>query len=158
MNAEQFERQYGDRKPYFEYWFGQPVQKSMPTWVHALLQKIILRMLDDAGYESGAEVKLKISPDFQPLPDVSAVRPGQVESPYPTSPVEVVVEILSPDDEYPAVVKKCRYYHGLKIPNIYVVDPDTRTISRWEEDSLQAVPALLSIPATEIWQELDRRI
>jgi hypothetical protein len=56
MTVEQFERQYGHEKPYFEYWFGQPVQKAMPTWIHSMLQKIIMRLLDDAGYESGAEV------------------------------------------------------------------------------------------------------
>jgi hypothetical protein len=48
MTLEQFELQYATRKPYFEYWFGAPVQKSMPTWIHGLPQKIIMRLLDDA--------------------------------------------------------------------------------------------------------------
>ena len=158
MTLEQFDRQYANQKPYFEYWFGTPVQKTMPTWIHSLLQKIIMRLLDDAGYESAAEVKLKISSDFQPLPDVAAVFPGQIEGPYPTRPVEVVVEILSPDDQFSEVISKCRFYSGLGIPNIYVVDPQARRVLSWESsESLQPTGHLTSIPVVDIWSELDRR-
>ena len=159
MTVEQFERQYSNRKPYFEYWFGEPVQKAMPTWIHSMLQKIIMRLLDDAGYESGAELKLKISADFQPLPDVSAVLPGQVELPYPTRPIEVVVEILSPDDQFSQILEKCRFYEGLGIKHIYVVDPETRRVWSWGRNETPApVEMLLSIPVAAIWSELDRRI
>jgi Uma2 family endonuclease len=159
MTLEQFDSQYANRKPYFEYWFGAPVQKSMPTWIHSLLQKIVMRLLDDAGYESVAELKLKISTEFQPLPDVSAVLPGQIEGPYPTRPVEIVVEILSPDDKLYDIVSKCTFYAGLGIPHIYVVDPQTRKLFSWECNAgLQSTGHLASIPVGNIWSELDRRL
>jgi Uma2 family endonuclease len=159
VTVQQFDQQYAGQKPYFEYWFGKPVQKAMPTWMHSLLQKIIMRLLDDAGYESGAEVKLKISADFQPLPDVSAVLPGQVELPYPTRPVEVVVEILSPDDQFSKILSKCQFYGELGIRHIYVVDPEERQIWCWRQNQEPLlVEFLLSIPASTIWSELDRRI
>ena len=159
MTLEQFDLQYAHQKPYFEYWFGSPVQKSMPTWIHSLLQKIIMRLLDDAGYESAAEVKLKISNEFQPLPDVAAVFPGQIAGPYPTEPVEVVVEILSPDDRLPDIVSKCNFYAGLGIKHIYVVDPQVRKVSVWaSNESLQPAENLTSISVAEIWCELDRRL
>lgn len=116
MTVEQFDQQYGHQKPYFEYWFGEPVQKQMPTWILILLQKIIMRFLDEIGYESGAELKLKISPNFQPLPDVAAVLVGKVRLPYPTTPVAVVVEILSPDDKQTAILKKCRRIRSSAFP------------------------------------------
>jgi Uma2 family endonuclease len=159
VTVEQFDRQYGQQKPYFEYWFGEPVQKAMPTWIHSLLQKIIMRLLDDAGYESGAEVKLKTSTEFQPLPDVSAVLPGHVELPYPIRPVEVVVEILSPDDQFAQILTKCRFYCELGISHIYVVDPDARQVWCWRHNQqLMLVESLISIPVSAIWSELDRRI
>lgn len=158
MTVEQFERQYGQQKPYFEYWFGEPVQKSMPTWLHSLLQKIIMRLLDDAGYVSGAEVKLRISEDFQPLPDITAVLPGEVELPYPTRPVELVIEILSPDDQLSEVIRKCRFYSQLNIRHIFVVNPETRQVSRWAENELVLTESLAGIPVSAIWQELDRNI
>ena len=159
VTVENFDQQYGREKPYFEYWFGEPVQKKMPTWMHSMLQKIIMRLLDDAGYESGAEVKLKISTDFQPLPDVSAVLPGDVELPYPTRPVEVVVEILSPDDQFSQMLKKCQFYAELGIKHIYVVDPDARQIWCWRPNqSPVPVQSLMSISVSVIWGELDRRL
>ena len=159
MTVEQFEQQYGHEKPYFEYWFGEPIQKAAPGWIHSMLQKIIMRLLDDVGYESGAEVTLKISANFQPLPDVSAVFPGQVELPYPTRPVEVVVEILSPDDRFSQVLSKCQFYGELGINHIYVVDPETRQVWCWRRDQpLTLADSLMSIPASAIWLELDRRI
>lgn len=157
MTLEQFDFEYAHQKPYFEYWFGAPVQKSMPTWIHSLLQKIVMRLLDDAGYESAAELKLKISSEFQPLPDVSAVFPGQIEGPYPTRPVEVVVEILSPDDGPSDVVAKCSFYASLGIPYIYVVDPQNREVFSWAVGCLKPTAHLTSIPVAAIWSELDRR-
>lgn len=159
MTVESFDQQYGREKPYFEYWFGEPVQKKTPTWIHSMLQKIIMRLLDNTGYESGAEVKLKISTKFQPLPDVSAVLPGDVELPYPTRPVEVVVEILSPDDQFSQMLMKCRFYSELGIKHVYVVDPEARQIWRWHAGEA-AVPVehLMWISVSAIWAELDRRL
>jgi Uma2 family endonuclease len=159
VTLQQFESQYGHQKPYFEYWFGEAVQKSMPTWLHSLLQKIVMRLLDEAGYVSGAEVKLRISEHFQPLPDVTAVWPGQVELPYPTRPVEVVVEILSPDDHISHIVEKCRFYSQLGIPQIFVIDPEHREAWTWDTDeTLVSTEFLAGIPMSTIWQELDRII
>lgn len=158
MTLEQFGQRYDCQKPYFEYWFGAPVQKSTPAWIHSLVQKIIMRLLDDAGYESAAEVKLKISTEFQPLPDVSAVFPGQIEGPYPTKPVEVVVEILSPDDKSAEIASKCGFYGGLGIQHIYLVDPQIREVFRWESSVLRATDQLTSFPVATIWSELDRRL
>ena len=159
MTVEHFDQQFGQEKPYFEYWFGEPVQKKMPTWLHSLLQKIIVRLLDDAGYESGAEVKLKISAEFQPLPDVSAVIPGKVELPYPTRPVEIVVEILSPDDQFSQMLTKCQFYAELGIKHVYVVDPYARQVWCWRpEQPPLLVDSLMSIPVSLVWAELDRRL
>jgi Uma2 family endonuclease len=159
MTLEQFDSQYARQKPYFEYWFGAAIQKTMPTWVHRLLQKIVMRLLDDAGYESAAELKLKISTEFQPLPDVSAVLPGQIVGPYPTQPVEVVVEILSPGDQLSDVVSKCGFYAGLGIKRIYILDAQARTVSLWNAHAgLQPASHLASVPVAKIWSELDRRL
>ncbi len=159
MTLEQFDCQYSWQKPYYEYWFGEPVQKAMPTWIHSVLQKIIIRLLDDAGLESGAEVKLKISQEFQPLPDIVAVKPGGIELPYPTHPVELVIEILSPDDPFSRVLSKCQFYSDLGIQNIYIVDPEPREVWRWIKDRPPAqVQSIMAVSVEAIWAELDRRL
>jgi Uma2 family endonuclease len=109
LSLAEFELQYGGEKPYYEYWYGEPVQKSMPTWLHSLLQKVLVNLLSKAGYKAGAEVKVKIVQEFHPIPDVIATR-SPIEHPYPTKPLEVVVEILSDTDPMSRVVSKCLRY------------------------------------------------
>jgi Uma2 family endonuclease len=60
LSVEEFHARYDGEKPFFEYWDGEAVQKSMPTWLHGLIRKILLNSLDGLGYESGPEVKLKL--------------------------------------------------------------------------------------------------
>lgn len=31
LTLAEFEDRYGNRKPYYEYWFGEAVPKAMPT-------------------------------------------------------------------------------------------------------------------------------
>jgi len=99
MTRTEFERQFGEAKPNHEYWFGEAIPKAMHTIPHGVLQKLVMVALDQAGYRSASEVTLKISSDFQPVPDVMATA-GRFERPYPTKPVDVVIEILSPEDSF----------------------------------------------------------
>jgi Uma2 family endonuclease len=163
LTITEFERQYADRKPYHEFWFGEAVSKSKPTWLHGLLQKIIMMALDGAGYTSASEVELRISSDFAPVPDVIATA-GPIEPPYPTEPVDVVVGILSPEDSFQRLVRKCRLYSAWGIPTIAVLDPDDREGWIWDRqnEELKKTPSIAlhngqSIPLDEVFDELDRR-
>jgi Putative restriction endonuclease len=71
LSLEEFDRLYGhDQKPYYEYWFGQAIQKPVPNIIHSLLQAIMAILLREIGLLSGPEVRLKLSSEAQPLPDV----------------------------------------------------------------------------------------
>src|SRR5580693_8734824 len=104
LSVQEFHARYDGEKPYYEYWDGEAVRKSMPTRIHSLIQKILQRLLDGIGYESGAEVTLKLDPSYEPIPDVIAAD-GPIGDPYPTSAFEVVIEILSPDDSFSRVLR-----------------------------------------------------
>ena len=164
MTVAEFERQYGDVKPNHEYWFGEAVSKAGATWLHGLLQVIVMKALDDAGYRSASEVTLKISPDFQPVPDVIATA-GRFERPYPTKPMEVVVEILSPEDSFQRVLRKCKLYSAWGIALVVVLDPEGREGWIWERQSeaLKPTSAIVlengqSIPLDRIFRELDAEL
>jgi Uma2 family endonuclease len=66
----------------------------VPDKLHALLRKLLMRLLDAAGYESGGEFDFKARRDWQPRPDVAILAEGDER--YPTKP-SLVVEILSDD-------------------------------------------------------------
>src|SRR5579875_1491528 len=105
LTLEEFRYRYAYEKPYYEYWFGEAVQKSVPTWLHAVLQQLLCELLRQAGYKSGPEVELRIVDDWQPKPDVIGVT--SMETEYPEKPFEIVAEVLSPDDPMPRVFEKC---------------------------------------------------
>ena len=144
----------GDRS--YEYWYGRAIPKGMPTWLHGILQRIVMELLTEAGYEAGSEVELRIDPDARPKPDVIATK-GEIEDPYPTKALEVVVEILSADDSAGPVNDKCRAYYVWGFAEIYVVDPKSRIVSRWTGNCLEETEHLTNMPASEIWRRLDRR-
>jgi len=157
LTIAEFEARYGQEKPYYEFWRGEAVQKSMPTWMHGLLQKILMELLSEAGFKAGSEVKLKIDPGFHPVPDVIATR-GRIELPYPTKALEIVVEILSDDDSMSRVLTKCRTYQDWGFEQVYVLDPGARILFRWADHRLEEVNSFAALPVDRIWSALDREL
>jgi Uma2 family endonuclease len=154
LTFPEFRSKYERSESSYEYWYGEAVPKGMPTWMHGLLQGIIMQVLSEAGYLAGSEVELRIVPDAHPKPDVIATK-GEIEDPYPTKAVDVVVEILSSDDPMPYVLEKCGAYRTWGFEYIYVLNPESRDLFRWVGTALEISDMLVSIPATRIWQQLD---
>jgi Uma2 family endonuclease len=149
-------------KPYCEYVDGVLYPKAMPTKLHALLQKILMRLLDRQGVESLSEVHVRLSPTKFLIPDVIAA--PTIQSPYPTDPVLLCVEILSPDDRIGALLAKCEEYHAWGVPYCWVVDPEKRTAWQYhsggEPEHIAHAGTLsagqLSIRLEELFSELPR--
>jgi Uma2 family endonuclease len=162
LSLQEFHDRYADEKPYFEYWDGEAVQKSMPTRLHALIEEILVRLLRAMGYDPGNEITLKLDSAYEPIPDVIAAE-GKLGNPYPTEPFEVVIEILSPADPYARVVRKCHLYEQWGIRQVVVIDPQDRLVWLFENGSLHktdivAIRGERVITAQELWVEVDRFI
>ena len=87
-------------KPACDYIDGVLRQKSMPTWMHAHIQGL-LWMLITQGFRQfavGSEATCRIRPGKYLVPDVVVQRRDRIQTPYPTEPVHLCVEILSPGD------------------------------------------------------------
>lgn len=161
LSLEEFRHRYAEDKPYFEYWFGEAVQKTVPTVLHALLVKILLLALDRSGYKSGPELELRIDPDWQPKADVAAWT--RIDGPYPTQPIDIVAEVLSPEDRMQRVISKCRNYERIGIRSIFVMDPEFRDAWEWssvtrnlERISTMTLPNGKQIAIEDLWLELAR--
>jgi len=83
LTLDEFHARYEAEKPYYEYWFGEAVQKSVPTWLHSVLMAVLTDLLHGAGYKTGAELELRIDPGWQPKADVVATLTS-IPGPYPT--------------------------------------------------------------------------
>ena len=85
-------------------------------------------MLHNLGLQAVPEVTVKLSPTKYLVPDVIAA--PFIESPYPTQPVMLCCEILSPEDRLGSMLAKCEEYHAWGVPFSWVIDPIKRTA--WE--------------------------
>jgi Uma2 family endonuclease len=155
LSFAEFQLKYAQSERSHEYWDGEAIPKAMPTAIHAVLQALLCRLLWQAGYKSGSEVELRIDPRYHPKPDIYATT-SKVEVPYPTRAVEVVIEILSPDDSMSHLLEKCRLYEQWGFSYVCVVDPDSRLIYRYTTRGLETTDTLVSIPAGQIWTALDQ--
>jgi Uma2 family endonuclease len=118
---------YSD-KPNCEYREGVLYPKQMPTKFHAVLEWILVTMLRNLGLDAAAELTVKLSPTKYLVPDVVAA--PVLENPYPTKPVLLCCEILSPEDRLGSMLAKCEEYHAWGVPFCWVIDPIKRTA--WE--------------------------
>jgi Uma2 family endonuclease len=163
ISPEEFHARYAHEHGY-EYWFGEVVTKAVPTWLHAILQSLLAEIFYEQGYFSGSELDLRISPDFQPRPDVAASL--HLESTgYPTKPIDIVAEILSPGDSAAKVLEKCQHYGALGIPQVYVFDPIERSAARWNaaQQQLEQIRELnltngSIVPVERIFVRFDERL
>ncbi len=112
-------------KPYCEYIDGLLYPKALPTTLHARIQFLLQVLLDRQGVEALAEVHVRLSPTKYLIPDVIAA--PETQSPGPTDPVLLCVEILSPEDRVGAMLAKCEQYHAWGVPVCWVIDPEKRT-------------------------------
>lgn len=162
LSLEEFRERYAGENAY-EYWFGEAVRKGMATFLHGLLQAILIDLLTRAGYISVPELELRIDPEWQPKADVAATM--TVELPYPTKPIDIVAEVLSPGDPMSRVFEKCRQYERIGIPQIFVFDPELHYAWEWsrETENLERISAMQlrngsTIQVADIWSELSRRL
>lgn len=163
LTTEEFRSRYAGVKPYLEYWNGEPVQKCMPTSLHILVQFLVTILLREAGYRAFSELELRIDPRWQPVPDV--VGALQVEQPYPTKPVDVVVEVLSPEDRMSRVKAKCQKYSEIGIKLVIIIDPQLRYGLEWESQTGRLIetesivlPNGGTLSLNELWRRLEAEL
>jgi Uma2 family endonuclease len=112
-------------KPYCEYLDGVLHPKQTPTLRHGFIQYLLMILLRKQGVQAFPEVAVRLSDTKFLIPDVIAAR--TIQGPYPTEPVLLCVEILSPTDRLVATLAKCELYHAWGVPFCWVIDPEKQT-------------------------------
>ena len=81
-------------------------------------------------FAAGSEVTVRLREGKYFVPDVIVQRLDRIQEPYPTSPVHLCVEILSPDDHMSEALAKCEQYHAWGVETVWIVDPEAE--QAWE--------------------------
>jgi Uma2 family endonuclease len=125
------------------------VQKVIPTTEHSIIQGAFLRVLENwADAETrgiaAAEWRFRVpSPDVDthPLvPDVAFLSFARLpampreDRRVPTAPPEIVVEVLSPDDQKKKIEIKRKQYLSWGVSLQIEANPETRTVDVYTAD------------------------
>jgi Uma2 family endonuclease len=95
---------------------------------------------------------VRLSPTKYLVPDVCVA--GNFSGPYPTEPVLLCCEILSPEDRIGATLSKCEEYHAWGVPFCWVIDRVKRTA--WEYHSAaEPVRVTEALRAGELYVSLN---
>ena len=153
-----------DVKPYCEYIDGAVRQKPVPTSYHSLLQTLLGTLLTvrSQQFYTMSEVHVRIRPRKFLVPDLAVVRREMFEHPYPTKPVYLCIEIVSPDDKLEELLAKCEEYHAWGVLHCWVIDPEQRTAWSYDRgaDSVKLsesgtlLAGEIEIPLTEIFSRM----
>src|SRR4051795_9943540 len=92
MSVEEYLKYSG--KPNCEYIDGVLRPKATATSLHGLIQYLLLLLLNRQDVDARPEVTVRLTANKFLRPDIIAAR--VIEEPYPTEPVLLCAEILSP--------------------------------------------------------------
>jgi Uma2 family endonuclease len=129
-------------EPGVEYVHGRLEEPVMVQSVHGLLQGWICAWFFNRRKEwkvvAGVEIHTKVESGIYRLPDV-VVGPMGPWDPILKKPPLIVIEIMSPNDREQKLLEKAREYSAMGIPNIWLIDPETRMVQVWRNDAFAIV-------------------
>lgn len=131
-------------KPACEYREGVLTQKAMPTRKHSVVQGESLYLIRSRypEFEPATELTVRTSPSRYLVPDLSVQLRADIQDPYPTRPIHLCIEILSPEDRLADTAAKCNEYAEWGVPHNWVIDPEKRLA--WQ---YQPATGLVEVPA-----------
>ena len=141
--AEYLAMHFAEREP--EYVHGELKEKAEPASFHSEIQALLVMRLGALRRTSDlrirTEVRCEVARDVYRLPDVAVFRAIPFEN-IPSTPALMVAEIVSKDDRQVDVIAKLRDYAAWGVPNIWIIDPWSRRLAVWRNDTEVPVEVL----------------
>ena len=144
-------------RPDVEFIDGELRKRPVVTYAHGRLQSLIsgwfMNHEDEWHTVVAVEVRTRVSPTRVRLPDVMVDHAGPKPPTLVTAPL-IVIEVLWPDDTYTETQRLAHDYQQMGIPNIWLIDPETRTGRVCLENSWISVRRF-EVANTSIYMDLD---
>ena len=114
--------------PDCEYVEGRLVERKLGEIGHGDAQgrTYAFVLFQTRGFWAGVEIRVHVQPDRFRVPDVVVVRGGRPDGRVITTPPEVAVEVLSPEDRAADVQDKIDDYLQFGVPAIWLIDPERK--------------------------------
>jgi Uma2 family endonuclease len=148
-----------------EYVDGQLVERHVGEHTHSRLQYMIAALLSARErarrFRGFTEQRVRVSEQRYRIPDLCVKA-----LPYTVTPVlsrpDLVIEILSPDDEVGEMLVKIADFIRAGIPHIWIIDPYKRVVTEADQHGTRQVPTMLvetplvgAIDFAPLFQQLD---
>ncbi len=148
-------------KPACDYIDGVLRQKSKPTFNHSKVQTRVATIVEGQrpGFDAATELTVKIREGKFLVPDIAIQRVADLQTDaYPTKPVHLCVEVLSPGDRFSEVLSKCDDFLDWGVSMTWIIDPDKRRAWQYDGGAPEQVPPHgllvagdLAIPLDEVF-------
>jgi Uma2 family endonuclease len=122
------------------------LQAALATWFFNHEKNWNVRVL--------TELRTRVSPTRVRIPDVCLLRRDAPREPVTLTPPLLCIEILSPEDRLPRVLKVLDDYVTMGVPNLWILDPIERVAYLYKDSALKLIRDRLAIPDTEIYVDL----
>ena len=127
-------------EPDAEYVDGEIEERPMGEFDHAAWQlaiiKWFLRHEEEWNIEVLPELRVQTAPTRFRVPDVTVLDRSLPVEKIITHPPIAVFEVLSPEDTLSRLKRKLEDYRTMGIPQIWVIDPEDSSFSRYEDSQL----------------------
>ena len=152
-------------EPEMEYVDGQLVDRHVGEYYHSLMESMVAAewcVARERRFHAFIALRIRMgdAPRYR-VPDVCVKALPYEVAPILTRP-DLVVEILSPEDQVTEMLEKVGDYQAAGIPHIWVVDPYKRTLIEADQAGIRkAATLVLSTPLVgevdfaSLFQQLD---
>lgn len=119
--------------PNCEYIDGVLRPKPLPNYRHSKMQMRACNLIDGLGlgFDAVPEQTVRLRETKCLIPDVAVQRISDLQEPYPTKPIHLCIEILSPEDRFSEVLGKCEDYHAWGVKYCWIIDPESKRASEF---------------------------
>jgi Uma2 family endonuclease len=139
--------------PDCEYLEGRLVERNVGEIGHGDAQgrTYAFVLFNQRGFWAGVEIRVQVRPDRYRVPDVVVVRGGRPSGRIITSPPEIAVEVLSPEDRAAEVQDKIDDYLQCGIQAVWLIDPERqRAWIHTREGAREVSDGVLRNPAGDL--------
>lgn len=146
VSVEEYLR--GSYEPECEYIDGVLEPKAMPDDKHSHLEALLVALLvkhsEEFGFHVRPELHVRVKPTRFRIPDISVLAARPAQGRYADTPPLFVIEIVSPDEPWPKILRSVRDHHEMGVPLVIVADPHLAEVFVAGEDGLlrQLAPPL----------------
>jgi Uma2 family endonuclease len=108
-------------------------------------------LVNARGFWAGVEARVPVRADRFRVPDVVVMRGGRPAGRIITSPPEVAIEVLSPEDRAADVQARIDDYLQFGVPAVWLIDPERqRAWIHSKDGSREALDGILRNPAGDL--------